>query len=430
MRSLAAAVAATLATLAALAGPAVGQTTVAISCGAVGVEFALCREGAEAWARETGNQVRMVSLPGGASERLALYQQLLAARSGDIDVLQIDVVWPGTLANHLADLSGHFDGATLDQHFAAIVENNTVAGRLIAMPWFTNAGLLYYRRDLLRKHGRPVPETWEEMAETARTVMAAERRTGNERMWGYAFQGRAYEGLTVNALEWLYSHDASTVVEPGGRISVNNPRAAEALTLAASWVGTIAPPGVLNYAEEEARGVFQAGNAVFMRNWPYAWSLVNAADSPVGGQVGVAMLPRGGGPEGRHAAALGGEQLAVSRYSRSPEAAIGLVRHLTSRAEQKRRAIVGGFNPTIEALYDDPEVLAANPFFRELYDTFVNAVARPSAVTGVRYNQVSAEFWNAVHVVLSGRSEAGPALGRLERTLERISRGGRWRGGP
>jgi trehalose/maltose transport system substrate-binding protein len=246
---------------------------------------------------------------------------------------------------------------------------------------------------------------------------------------GLRLPGRAYEGLTVNALEWLYSHGAGTIVASDGIITVDNPRAAEALSQAAAWVGTIAPPGVLNYAEEETRGVFQSGNAAFMRNWPYAWPLINAGDSPVSGRVGIAMLPKGG-PGGRHAATLGGEELAVSRYSRSPEAAIGLVRYLTGKAEQKRRAIVGGFNPTIEALYDDPEVLAANPFFRELYDTFVNAVARPSGITGVRYNQVSAEFWNAVHAVLSGRSEAGPALGRLEHTLERISRGGRWRRRP
>jgi trehalose/maltose transport system substrate-binding protein len=418
--------AATLAMLVALAGPVAGQTTVAISCGSVGVEFALCREGAEDWARRTGNRVRMVSTPSGASERLALYQQLLAARSPDIDVLQIDVVWPGILANHLTDLSGHFDEATRGRHFAAIVENNTVAGRLAAMPWFTDAGLLYYRKDLLEKHGHRVPETWAEMVKTADAVMNAEREAGNSRMWGYVFQGRAYEGLTVNALEWLVSHGGGAILAPDGTVTVDNPQAAEALGQAASWVGTIAPPGVLNYAEEEARGVFQSGNAVFMRNWPYAWPLVNAADSPVRDAVEVVRLPRGGGPEGTYAAVLGGWQLAVSCYSRSPEAAIDLVQHLTGVAEQKRRAIEGGFNPTIKELYQDPEVLAANPFFRGLHDTLIRAVARPSVVTGVRYNQVSTEFSNAVHDVLSGRSEAGPALRRLERTLERISRGGQW----
>ena len=408
-----------------LAAPLRAQVTLAISCGAVGVEFQLCRDGAEAWARESGNRVTLVSTPSGSTERLALYQQLLSARSGDIDVLQLDVVWPGILAQHLLDLSDRVEPAALDAVFPALVENNTVEGRLVAMPWFTNAGLLYYRRDLLERHGRAVPETWSELAETAGAIMQAERAAGNARFWGYVFQGRAYEGLTVNALEWVASHGGGTIVAPDGTVTIDNPRAIEAVTKAAGWVGTITPRGILNYAEEEARGVFQSGNAVFMRNWPYAWPLLNAEDSAVRGRVGVAVLPKGGA-DGRHSATLGGEQLAISRYSRHPEVALSLVLHLTGAAEQKRRAIAGGFNPAIMALYDDAEVLDANPFFGDLYETFVNAVARPSGVTRGRYNQVSAEFWNAVHNSLSGQAEPAAALQRLERNLRRVSRDGRW----
>ncbi|MGK7869673.1 ABC transporter substrate-binding protein [Falsiroseomonas sp. E2-1-a20] len=418
MRKLAAA---TLAMLLAWA-PAQAQVTLAISCGAVGVEFQLCREGAEAWARETGNRVQLVSTPSGSTERLALYQQLLSAGSADIDVLQVDVVWPGTLAAHLLDLNGRVETEGV---FPALVRNNTVDGRLVAMPWFTNAGVLYFRRDLLDQHGRTVPETWQDMAETARHIMQAERAAGNDRIWGYVFQGRAYEGLTVNALEWVASHGGGSIVAEDGGVTINNPNAIRAIEQAAGWVGHITPRGVLNYAEEEARGVFQSGNAVFMRNWPYAWPLLNAEDSAVRGKVGVALLPKGGA-QGRHSATLGGEQLAVSRYSRHPDAAVELVRYLTSQAEQKRRAIAGSFNPTLEPLYRDQEIIAANPFFADLYDSFVNAVARPSGVTGGRYNQVSAEFWNAVHNVLSDQAEAGPALARLERNLRRIGRNGRW----
>lgn len=408
----------------AVPGLAAAQATIAISCSALGVEARLCREGAEAWAARTGNQVRLVSTPNSGTERLALYQQLLAARSADIDVFQVDVVWPGILANHLLDLGPHLDAAG---HFEEVVRNNTVDGRLVAMPWFVSAGLLYYRRDLLDAHGKRVPETWQELTETAQAIMQAERaRAGDERMWGHVFQGRAYEGLTVNAIEWLASHGAGRIVEQDGRISVDNPRAAEALALARSWVGAITPTGVLNYAEEEARGVFQSGNAVFMRNWPYAWPLLNAEDSPVRGRVGVAVLPKGDVEGGVHAAGLGGEQLAVSRYSRHPELAIDLVRHLTSRAEQKRRAIAGAFTPSIVALYEDEEVLAPNPFFRDLVPTLQSAVARPSGVAGARYNRVSAEFANAVHAVISGQAEPAAALARLEARLERIGRGGRW----
>jgi trehalose/maltose transport system substrate-binding protein len=245
-------------------------------------------------------------------------------------------------------------------------------------------------------------------------------------MWGFVFQGKAYEGLTCDALEWIDSFGGGTIVAEDGTTTINNEKAAEAVNLASTWVGSIAPEGVLNYAEEEARGVFQSGNAVFMRNWPYAWALGNADDSPIKGQIGVSALPRGSGEDGKHTGTLGGWQLAVSRYSENPEIAADLVAYLTSYDEQKRRAIEGSYNPTIAALYQDPEVLEANPFFGELYDTFTNAVARPSRATGAKYNQVSSEFFNAVHAVLSGKTDAASSLGALESRLDRLSRGGRW----
>ncbi len=407
-----------------LARPA-AAATISIACGSVGIEFDLCKRGAEAWAKSTGNQVRVVSTPKESNEILALYQQLLSARSGDIDVLRIDVVWPGLLAQHLVDLGTAVKKEVVDQHFAPIVQANTVGGKLVALPWFTDAGLLYYRKDLLEKHGRKVPTTWQELTETARFVQEAERKAGNDKMWGFVFQGRAYEGLTCNALEWVDSFGGGTIVDAGGQVTIDNPKAVEALKLAASWVKSIAPPGVLNYAEEDARGAFQSGNAVFMRNWPDAWALSQAQDSPVKGKVGVAPLPKGGAG-GKHSGTLGGWQLAVNRYSKNVAAAVDLAVHLTSPLEQKRAAITASLNPTIPALYRDPEVLKAAPFIGELYDTFTNAVARPSRATADRYNQVSSDFWNATHEVLSGQKTAEASLKDLAARLKKLPRGGKW----
>ena len=335
------------------------------------------------------------------------------------------MVWPGILGQHFVDLQPHVDDATKAMHFETMLENNVVDGRLVALPWYTDAGLLYYRKDLLEEHGRPVPATWAELTETARAIQEAERVQGNERMVGFVFQGKSYEGLTCVALEWIDSFGGGTFVNEAGKITVNNPKAAAALTMAAGWVGTISPTGVLGYGEEEARGVFQSGNAVFMRNWPYAWSLAQGADSPVKGKVGLATLPRGG-EGGKPSAALGGWQLAVSKYSGNAQAAIELVKHLTAPAEQKRRAIEISVNPTIVALYDDQEMLAASPFMRDLLPVFRSAVARPARITGTRYNKVSSEIQTAVHEVLSGRAAPAASLAALERRLERLSRGGRW----
>jgi trehalose/maltose transport system substrate-binding protein len=405
------------------AAPA-GAQSLSISCGAIGVELQLCREAVSAWSEQTGVEVRVVSTPNSSTERLALYQQILAAGADDIDLFQVDVVWPGILANHLIDLAP-YAGDAAGEHFATLIANNTIDGRLVALPWWTDAGVLYYRADLLEKHGREPPTTWQELTDTAAAIMQAERAAGDRDLWGYVWQGKAYEGLTCNALEWLDSFRAGRIVADDGKVTVANPRAVEAVRLAASWVGGISPEGVLNYDEEAARGVFQSGNAIFMRNWPYAWALANGAESPIRGRVGVTALPKGG-PDGKTTGTLGGWNVAVSKYSAHPELAAELAVFLTSRAEQKRRAIQASYNPTLPALYKDQDVLAANPFFGKLYETFASAVARPSGVTGDKYNRVSAAFWGAVQSVLSGQSKAPEALRGLERKLERLGRRGRW----
>jgi trehalose/maltose transport system substrate-binding protein len=395
--------------------------TVAISCGAVGQELELCKKAAEEWATKTGNKVNVVSTPNSATDRLALYQQILGAGASDIDVFQIDVIWPGILGSHFIDLKPLSKGAEAS-HFEPIVQNNTIGGKLVAMPWFTDAGVLYYRKDLLEKHKAQPPTTWAELTETAKKIQDAERKAGNKQMWGYVFQGKAYEGLTCNALEWITSYGGGTIVDAAGKVDINNPKAVAAIQMAAGWIGKITPEGVLNYAEEEARGVFQSGNAVFMRNWPYAWSMAQA-DANLKDKVGVVALPKGG-DDGRHAAALGGWQLAVSKYSKNPEVAADLALYLTSKEVQKQRAIEGSFNPTIGELYKDQDVLAATPFFGQLYDTFVNAVPRPSTATGAKYNQVSSEFFNAVYSALSGKAPADKSLADLQTKLDEMSRGG------
>lgn len=424
-RTLTAALMSAVAGIALNSGAQAQGVTVSISCGAVGVGLQLCREGTEAWAAETGNTVNVTTAPNSTTDRLALYQQVLNAGAGDIDVYMIDVIWPGILGSHFADLTQYISQETIDQHFPAIIENNTVGGSLVGMPWYTDAGILYYRTDLLEQYGQDVPGTWQELTEVAQIIQDGEREAGNDRFWGFVWQGRAYEGLTCDALEWIDSFNGGSIVEADGSVTVNNPNAIEAIDLAATWVGTITPDGVLNYSEEEARGVFQSGNAAFMRNWPYAWASAQEEGSPIRGNVGVSALPRGG-PDGVNTGTLGGWQLAVSRYSDNPEVAASLVDYLTSFDEQKRRAIQGSYLPTIEALYNDPDIAEARPFIPNLVETFTNAVARPSRVTGERYNEVSSAFWNAVHATLSGSGDAATNLASLETELRRISRGGRW----
>ena len=394
--------------------------TITISCGSVGQDFEFCKKTTEDWAKKTGNTVKLFTPPQSTTDILALFRQMFAAKSSDLDVINVDVVWPGMIKDHLLDLKPYSKGVETE-HFPSIVVNNTADGKLIAMPWFTDAGLLYYRKDLLEKHGEKAPTTWEELAATAKKIQDAERKAGNADMQGFVFQAKAYEGLTCGAVEWLWSYGGGNIVDDKGNITVNNPKAAKALNTAASWIGTIAPTGVLNYGEEDARGVFQSGNAVFMRNWPYAWSLGNGKDSKIAGKIGVSALPKGGA-DGKNAATLGGWQLAVSKYSKHPKEAADLVMYMTSKEIQKERAIKGSYNPTIPSLYQDKDVLAAAPFFGDLYNVFTSAVPRPATATGLKYNEVSAAFWNATHDVLSGKEKAETSLGKLEGKLKQIKR--------
>jgi trehalose/maltose transport system substrate-binding protein len=398
-------------------GECAEQITLRQFTGSVGQEFELAQAAAARYEAENPCiTIESIDTPDFVEDRLGTYKQLFEAQSPEGDVFQIDVIWPGDLAEHFIDLNEYGGAEAAAGHFPAIVENNTVDGKLVAIPWFTDAGLLYYRTDLLDKYGVEPPTTWDELESAAQTIQDGERADGNADFWGFVWQGNAYEGLTCDALEWIASNDGGSIIEPDGTITINNPNAIDIVEQAAGWVGTISPDGVTAYGEEDARGVWQAGNAAFMRNWPYAFSLGNADDSEIAGLFDVSPLPAGA--SGAGAATLGGWQLAVSKYSEHPEEAADFALFLASYDEQKIRAVDGSLNPTIEALYEDADVLEAAPFFGSLYDVFVNAVARPSTATAPSYSDTSNLFFNAVHSVLTGNSSGEDAFAELELDLQ------------
>ena len=380
------------------------------------------RAAAEEWAKKTGNKVEYISRPQDASATLQQFQQYWAAKSADIDVYMVDVIWQGILAPHAVDLKKYYKEDEVSKFFPRIIENNTVGGKLVSIPWFTDAGLLYYRTDLLEKYGyKGPPKTWEELTEMAKKIQEGERAAGKPDFQGFVFQGKASESVTCNAVEWIYSFNGGTIVEPDKKVTINNPDAIKALETAKGWVGTIAPKGVTTYGEEEARNVWQAGNAAFMRNWPYAYTLGNDPKSAIAGKFDVTVLPKGG-DNGKNAACLGGWQLMVSAYSKAPDAAADLVRYLASEEQQIKRAIGLSYLPTLPALYSNPEVLAKHAWFKNLLDVLQNAVARPSTATGADYNQLSTAFFQNVNKVLTGGETPKNAVSQVEKVAKRIVR--------
>jgi trehalose/maltose transport system substrate-binding protein len=201
---------------------------------------------------------------------------------------------------------------------------------------------------------------------------------------------------------------------------VNNPETKAALKIASSWIGTISPEGVLNYNEEDGRGVFQSSNAIFLRSWASIWGVLTASDSQIKDLIGITRLPKGG-PEGKYANMLGGQQLAVSKYSQHKAEAISLIRHLTGAKEQKRKALSASFLPTHPALYSDAEILDKNPHFIKINPFFENSIVRPSRQIGLKYSQVSKEFFMTLHEILAKKGEKiDQKLADLQKKLKEI----------
>jgi trehalose/maltose transport system substrate-binding protein len=374
----------------------------------------------EEWAKKTGNKLEYIGRPNDFSATLPLFQQYWAAKSLDVDIYQIDVIWQGIAAPHAVDLKKYYKEDELKAYFPRIIENNTIDGKLVSIPLYTDAGILYYRTDLLEKYGyKEPPKTWEELAAMAKKIQDGERAAGKPDFQGFVFEGKAGESVTCNALEWIYSYGGGSVIEPDKKVTINNPNAIKALDAAHSWIGTISPMEVNTYTEEEARNIWQAGNAAFMRNWPYAYALGADPKSAVSGKFDVTVLPKGG-DNGNNAACLGGWQLMISAYSKVPDAAADLVRYLSSAEVQKKRAIDWSILPTRPVLYSDPDVLAKYPFFKIMPNVFNNAVARPSTVTGADYNQLSTAFSQNVNKVLTGAESGKDAVDQVERVAKSI----------
>ena len=377
------------------------------------------REELNQFTKHTGIQVQFLPAPEAAVDQLRTWRNLLESRTKVPDVYGIDVIWPGILADNLLDLKAYVPQEEIAAHFPELIKNNTVNGRLVALPYDLSEGLLFYRVDLLQKYGYTgPPKTWDELENMAKRIQAGERAKGEKDFWGFVWQGAPSEALTCNALEWQVAEGGGTILDDKGRPTVNNPHAIRAWERAAGWVGSISPPGVTAYKEWDSFNIWQAGKAAFMRNWPNAYVAARAENSPTKYQFDVAPLPAG---RAGSAATLGGQGYGVSRYSSHPREAAMLVRFLASRDEQARRCREPSGPPTIPELYQDSEVLKQNPYFKTILLAFTQGEAvRPSTVAGKTYPQVSRAYFEAVNAVLSHKETASEAAAQLQLELGQI----------
>ena len=368
----------------------VPKSVIHVDCSFTGPAGELCKSESLEWGKKRGVTVKVEQHAMTSTEKLRRYSKLLAQKSSEIDVFPVDVIWPSIFHKSLLDLKPYFKD--LIPSFAKVyIQNNTLNGRLIAIPFSVSVGLLYYRTDLLTKYKMSPPETWEQLVEIARTIKRAENTAGDHALWGFVFQGKAYEGLSCNALEWIASYNGGTLLDDSGWPMVNTANVNSAMEFAAKIVGEISPREVLHFTETDSHHYFRSGRAVFLRAWPSAWSIINDEQSPVHGRVAVTIMPKGG-EHGIHASTLGGWSLAVAQHSAHPELAADLVKYLTGIEAQKRRALLAGQPPTLTELYRDPDILRSAPYAQTMITLLEKAVLRPSRVSRGFYPDVSREL--------------------------------------
>jgi len=389
-----------------------GQTITFIGDNAVGLSHKRDLLLAARFTKDTGIKVKVVPPPSASDAAYAQLARNFSSHSSAIDVMMMDVVWPGAFAPYLVDLKPAL-ASLAKQHATGIIQNDTVGGKLIAMPWFGDFGILYYRTDLLKKYGYSgPPKTWAELGTMAKKIQDGERDS-NKNFYGFVYQGNSYEGLTCDALEWLASSGGGHFID-NGKASIDNPKAVAMLNLQRSWVGTITPRGVTSYQEEDARNAFDSGNAAFMRNWPYAYSA--SLTTPVKGKFSVTVLPHGAG--GQPVGTVGGWQVGVSKYSKHIPAAIEFIRYLTSPGVEKFDAIYNTNVPTIPAVALDKAVVKANPYLKPAIAK-VARVTRPSRFLKSHYQEGSQIIYQGINQILNGQ-DAKSVLPSIASRLNRL----------
>jgi multiple sugar transport system substrate-binding protein len=404
------------------------ETLLTFSGSALGAEGTLVQKQLRRFMQlNPGIRVELQRTPDDASQRHQLYVQWLNARVGNPSILQLDVVWTPEFAAAGWVLPLDKYGPPRSEFFPATVTANTWAGKLYALPWFADVGLLYRRTDLVPNE----PKTLEEMVGAAQAAMS---RRGGPR-YGIVSQGARYEGLITGFVEYLGAF-GGRIIDDKGEVVVNRPEAVRALEFMRDqlYKTHVAPLDVLTWHEEETRFAFQNMNAVFMRNWPYAvGAMSDTAQSRVAGKFAVSPMPASGtAPNGHSTAALGGAQLAINAYTEHPDAAYKLIAYLTAPEQMLERAQAVGQYPTRSALYSDPRMRGTIGIPLDNARRAIES-ATPRPVTPI-YTELSEILQIELHRALVRQAEPREALNsaaaRINALIERTGMRKLMSGGP
>ena len=350
------------------------------------------------------------------SSSTEVHQQLVQSLSrgdGSLDVFTQDVVWIAEFAGAgwALPLDDYVDATTKAEYFPGLIEACTYDGKLTALPWAVDSGMLYYRKDLLDAGGIEVPKTWDELVSAAQTLVS-----GGKAKYGFLWQGKQAEVLICDLVEFVGSAGGRILGTDGRTVQIADPQAVSAVQFMYDTMNRLAisPKDLLSWDEEPSRRPFTAGQAAFLRNWAYVYPIAqDPKESQVVDKVGVAPLPAFAG--GKSSACLGGYQYGVSASSKHKEAAVEFVKWLSSPPIQLKFATDVGLAPTRPAVFDEAALKQANPFMVQLKDVFTGGTPRP--VTP-KYPQVSLALQSSVSKALASGDIAG-SLGTAQADLSK-----------
>lgn len=354
-------------------------------------------------AKNPGIRLNMIEGPNASNLIEDLNTSAFLLGSSPYDLLNLDVTWVPKFAaaGWLTDLSDRMSKEELSQFLEADINGGRYQDKLYRIPWRTDAGMLYYRRDLVEQAGAQPPETFADLVNISKEV---QQKKGAQ--WGYVWQGRQYEGVAAMFIEVLQGNGGFWVNPDTQEVGLDKPEAINALKFLVNTIQTgVSPRGVSTYQEDEARRLFQSGNTVFMRNWPYAWALLNAEDSPVKGKVGIKPMVHAPGEES--AACLGGWGWGIASNTKHPKEAWKAVEFLTSADTQRKLILNTGYLPSRRTLYSDPQLLERYSFFPQVLQVLENAALRPPIA---QYAQASDILQRYLSAALTGRMNAEDAM--------------------
>ena len=350
-------------------------------------------------------------------QRLDKLRTQFQAGGEGIDIILGDVIWTAELAESgwISDLSDRFPESEQQAFLPGSVEAIIYNGKPYGMPWYTDTGLLYYRKDLLQKSGYDgPPKTWDELKQMTRKV-----RAESDIKFGFVFQGARYEGGVCDACEFIWGHGGNVLdPEDPTKVVIDSPQAIAGLETERSMITDgIAPKSVTVYEESETDGVFLSGDAIFLREWPYAYALVGTSDYPnlEPEQVGVSELPSADGKPGN--GTVGDQPLYISTSSKYPDEAWKFIEFVTASEQQKFRALEGSYLPTISDLYDDPEIQDSVPVVALAKEALQHTRPRP---VSPYYSDMSLEMQDQFHASLRGDTTPEEAARMLKSELENI----------